>query len=258
MWWRSGCGGFGKAIWRWGRSRSWPGPLAALQGLAGRCGAAFILVAGLRDSAGSKAAATRQAAVTHSPGLAAAARSVWVLSRDPDDPLRRLFISAKNNLGAEARGYAWRLAGGKVQWEAERIEKPVAPEPARGRRLAAAFIADFLKDGPRMWGVVEFNARQAGHRPASLERARGSVAEPFKRTGTDGRWLWRLIGDERTGSEGDIADLFGSGEGIGFAGRHGRGGKSPRHSPGPAEMEPDEDDDDEEEEDDDDDEDDDD
>ena len=187
--------------------------------------------------------------MTGSPGLVAAARSVWVLTCDPDDPLRRLFMPAKNNLGVEARGYAWRLAGGKGQWEVNRVEKAGAggagsgADPARGRRLAAAFIADFLQGGPRMWGVVEFNAKLAGHKPAALERARGSVAEPFKRTG-DGRWLWRLIGDERTSSEGDIADLFGSGEGIGFAGHYGKGGKARRHSVR-AEIEPDDDEDDE-------------
>lgn len=132
--------------------------LAALQGLAARYGAAFILVAGLRESAGAKAAAggpgQAPAAGIGWPGLVAAARSVWVLTCDPDDPLRRLFMPAKNNLGAETRGYAWWLARGKVQWEAARVERAGAgrlgADPAPGRRLAAAFIADFLKDGPRM------------------------------------------------------------------------------------------------------------
>jgi len=41
---------------------------------------------------------------------------------------------------------------------------------------------------------------------------RASVAETFKRKGQEGRWLWRLIGDDRTSSEGDIADFFGAGE----------------------------------------------
>jgi hypothetical protein len=61
-----------------------------------------------------------------------------------------------------------------------------------------------------MWGVIERNAKLAGHRPATLQRVRGDVAEPFKCTGGGGRWLWRLIGDERDWSEGDIADLFAS------------------------------------------------
>ena len=41
---------------------------------------------------------------------------------------------------------------------------------------------------------------------------RSTVAEPFKRQEEDGRWLWRLIGDQRAGGEADIADLFARGQ----------------------------------------------
>jgi len=221
--------------------------LAVLQGLASRCGAAFVLVTELRESAAAKAAATGSGppAVTGLPGLVSAARSVWVLSCDADDPLRRLFMPAKNNLGTLARGYAWRLADGKVQWEPKRMERAgagrMAADPARARRLAAAFIADFLKDGPRMWGVIEAHAKRAGHKPAALERGRGGVAEPFKRTEVDGRWLWRLIGDDRTSSDGDIADLFGGDE-VGLPSRSGGGTR--RQPTRAAQVEPDDEDDD--------------
>ena len=92
---------------------------------------------------------------------------------------------------------------------------------AREKRdaLAAAFIADFLAPGPRMWVVIEKHGKLAGHKPGTLERVRSSVAEPFKRPEEDGRWLWRLIGDQRTGSTGDIADVFARGE-VGPVGFH--------------------------------------
>jgi hypothetical protein len=152
-------------------------------------------------------------------------------------------VESTNNLGNPGPGYAWRLAGGKVQWEAQRVERAAAARPdlAPGRRLAAAFMADFLKDGPRMWSAIEFNAKLAGYKPAALERARGTVAEPFKRTEADGRWLWRLIGDERTSSPGDVADFFGGDE-LGLAGPSGKGAKAPRRSPTMDEIEADEED----------------
>jgi hypothetical protein len=81
------------------------------------------------------------------------------------------------------------------------------------RRLPEVMvIADFLKDGPRGWAAVTLHGKAAGHKPGTLERVRAIVAETFKRKGQEGRWLWRLIGDDRTSSEGDIADFFGAGE----------------------------------------------
>jgi hypothetical protein len=189
--------------------------LSGLQALARECATAIVLITHLRT-----AYQKGTLAVVGADGLVAAARMVWVLTRDPHDRQRRLFLPAKNNLDGECPGFAWRLAGGRVQWEAGRVECGPAGElvdhlgRAREKRdaLAAAFIADFLAPGPRMWVVIEEHGKRAGHRTGTLERVRSSVAEPFKRQEEDGRWLWRLIGDHRTGSEADIADLFARGQ----------------------------------------------
>jgi hypothetical protein len=222
--------------------------LSALQALAERCGAAFVLVAGLRDGA-----AKGRLAVAAPAGLVSAARHVWVVARDrtaeqrpstdstsspradstslpradstslprAGSGVRRLFMPAKNNLGGESRGYAWTIAEGKVRWEAGRLGQAgffdsLVEEAGRfaGKRDAAAtgFIADFLNDGPRTWAAILLHGKTAGHKPGTLERVRAGVAEPFKRKEQDGRWLWRLIGDDRTSSTGDIADFFGAGE----------------------------------------------
>ena len=229
--------------------------LSALQDLAERCGAAFVLVAGLRDGT-----AKGRLAVAAPAGLVSAARHLWVVARDraaeqrpsadstgsadstssprasspqassarassglrpsTSSGLRRLFMPARNNLGGESHGYAWTIAEGKVRWEASRLERAgffdsLLEEASRfaGQRDAAAtgFIADFLNDGPRTWGAIALHGKTAGHKPGTLERVRTSVAETFKRKERDGRWLWRLIGDDRTSSEGDIADFFGGG-----------------------------------------------
>jgi hypothetical protein len=189
--------------------------LSALQALARESATAIVLITHLRT-----AFQKGTLAVVGADGLVAAARMVWVLTRDPHDQHRRLFLPAKNNLDGECPGFAWRLAGGKVQWEAGRVECGPAGElvdhvgRAREKRdtLAAAFIADFLARGPRMWVVIEQQGKLAGHRTGTLERVRSSVAEPFKRQEEDGRWLCRLIGDHRTGSAGDIADHFARGQ----------------------------------------------
>ena len=178
--------------------------LTALQSLARRYGVALVLVADTREGSRAPLAATLPAA------LASAARSVWVLSRDEYNEQRRLFVPAKNNLSAECDGHAWRLVDGKVQWEANAVASGCrGGAGGRAKRQAAAFLADFLRDGPRMWVVIQHCAKLAGHSPRTLERARNSVAETFKRPEGDGRWLWRLIGDTQTGSPGDAADLLG-------------------------------------------------
>jgi len=77
-------------------------------------------------------------AIIGSIGPAAAARVAWVVTKDPDDAQRWLITVAKNNLGPDRQGYAFRLVGRRVQWEsAERRRGP-------GRRRSAA--------SQRRWG----------------------------------------------------------------------------------------------------------
>ena len=182
--------------------------LTGLRELAERHGAAFILLAGTRERRGR----TRLESINN-PDLVAAARSVWLVERDPDNPRRRTFMPIRNKFSGDVEGYAWQLSEGRVQWEADRVKPPPAPiDSARAREkrdaMAAAFIADLLQDGPRRWEVIETKGKSAGHGARSLDRVRGVVAETFKQTGDQGRWLWRLIGDKRRKSEADVQDDF--------------------------------------------------
>ena len=171
----------------------------ALHALAERCGAAFVLVAGLRDSS-----AKGRLAVVGPPGLVSASRHLWVVARDhtaeqrrstdstssprAGSGRRRLFMPARNNLGGESRGYAWTIVDAKVRWEAGRLERTgyfdsLLEEGHRSvaQRDAAAtlFIADFLKDGPRGWAAITQQGKAAGHKQGTLERVRAGVAETF-------------------------------------------------------------------------------
>ena len=94
-----------------------------------------------------------------------------------------------------------------------------------------------------MWVVIEHNGKLAGHRPGTLERVRGSVAETFKRHEQDGRWLWRLTGDDRTDCEADIADLFGEPIGLVPSMRSDKLGKARNASAAAGKAEVDEEDD---------------
>jgi len=192
------------------------GLLAPLADLARRRGVAVILVTHLRKAPAPSAVH----AIIGSIGLAAAARVAWVVTKDPDDAQRRLITVAKNNLGPDRQGYAFRLAGRRVQWESGRVELSAdaaltGPLRRKGggaggvrEQLAAAFVADFLAAGPRSWGAVERAGRQAGHKPGTLERGRSQVAETFKKEGGKGRWFWRLSGDTRSEAVPDGDEMF--------------------------------------------------
>ncbi|HEX8915005.1 MAG TPA: AAA family ATPase, partial [Humisphaera sp.] len=97
------------------------GVLAPLSLLAERYGVAVVLVAHRRKSSAGSA----DESTLGSRAFTGLARAVWHLSRDPDDPGRRLLLPGKNNLAAASTGLAFRLVGGPtpaVEWE----DAPVA------------------------------------------------------------------------------------------------------------------------------------
>jgi len=193
--------------------------MVALNQMAITHGAAVVLVVGLRD----RSTRPRLADIGRTT-LVSAARSVWLLERDPANPGRRLFTPMKNSLfdvaqsrlSGAATGHAFAMAEGRVAWEAAPLA-PASPvvrldeASVREKRdaLAAAFLADFLKDGPRTWSVIEKYGKEAGHAVRALERVRGIIAENFKEPREERRWLWRLIGDKRTWSAADNHDKWG-------------------------------------------------
>src|SRR5690606_15615930 len=91
------------------------GVLAPLAEMAARHGVAIVAVTHLNKGGGS--ALNR---VIGSIAFTAAARAAYVVTRDEDDPARRLMLPAKNNLGCDENGFAYRLEGEPtphIEWE---------------------------------------------------------------------------------------------------------------------------------------------
>ena len=165
-------------------------------------------------------------------GTRGLARITWHVYADHEDEdhARRYLVQGKNNVGKRMTGLAFEIVGDKVEaddgevintcrveWSGETVELTaddlhLAEQSRVGRsgkededaaptkeQQAADYIADCLGGGPASWKTIQRGGRQAGHAAATLERARGKVAESFKAAGAaDGKWFWRLIGDERT------------------------------------------------------------
>ncbi len=147
--------------------------------------------------------------ITGSLAFVAAARAAYIVAKDQADPLRRLLLPVKNNLGEDQTGYAFRiksasLPGGiatsRVAWEAERVtvtaDDALAPAQDREERSAVDDAADFLRsllaDAPLPAKKVLAEARDAGHAEKTLRRAAKSAAVEQYKDGMQGGWLWKL------------------------------------------------------------------
>jgi putative DNA primase/helicase len=202
----------------------------------------------------SRIAARHQAAIvslTHSPkgsgskalnqfiGSAAfvnVVRAAFLVMRDPDDPDRILFLTAKNNLGKDPGGLAYRIGvrfvgehddipAPHIIWE----DKPVAitanealaavngnAQDRTATEEAADFLRELLADGPVPQKDIEAQADAAGLSWATVKRAKKIAGVKAERRGVEGergagRWYWSISGMTAGHS---IKGLRGSGENL--------------------------------------------
>jgi energy-coupling factor transporter ATP-binding protein EcfA2 len=181
--------------------------LAPLSDMAARCGVAVVAVSHLNKGGGGSDALSR---VTGSLAFVAAARAAYIVAKDPEDDSRRLFLPAKNNIGADIGGLAFRIepvsmAGGietsRIAWETEAVRNMNADDVMRPAEIredrsavedAAEFLRGLLADGPMAAKAVYREASDAGHSQASIRRAQKSAGVEVVKDGMAGGWQWRL------------------------------------------------------------------
>jgi hypothetical protein len=94
------------------------GLLAPLANLASQYHISVLSVTHLSKAMGSKAVYRAMGSLA----FAAAARAVWAITKDPNDPQRRLFLPAKLNLAQDPDGLAYRIQDGRVLWEPDPVK----------------------------------------------------------------------------------------------------------------------------------------
>jgi len=173
--------------------------LAPLAALASRRSVTVCGVAHLRKSAG---AAVHRA--IGSIAFAAAARSVWAVAQDPDDPERRLFLPVKQNLAANVGGLGFRVESPngmpRVAWEPGAVILDAntvlggfdGGEVQSDRREAESWLSDLLADGPLPARKVKSGAKAAGQAWGTVRRAKDSLGIVASKDGFSGGWSWRL------------------------------------------------------------------
>jgi len=177
------------------------GLLAPLAELAGRHRVAIVSVTHLSKSGGTKAVYRAMGSLA----FTAAARAVWAVTKDADDPQRRLFLPAKLNLATDPDGLAYRIENGRVAWEPEPVklhaDDAFAAEAgnAQGRKPrasdqqeAAEWLRSVLTAEPQPAGELIEQGEQFGFRKRTLQRAFKSLGGQSSKSDFGKGWHWSL------------------------------------------------------------------
>jgi putative DNA primase/helicase len=172
------------------------GPLASL---AADRGPTIMMLAHLNKGNVDRNAMSR---VNGSGAFVAAARSAWLVEKDPDDESgrRRLMVPLKNNVGDDKTGFAYVLEtvhltstietsrvrfDGVAQMEAAELLSRQVTSPGQLTQAdeSAEFLREFLAAGPQLSKDVARAAQAEGHSPKSIRRARERLGIFTRRSG---------------------------------------------------------------------------
>jgi len=184
------------------------GVLAPLSDLAARHKVAVVVVSHLNKGQGD--AINR---VMGSLAFVAAARAAYVIIKDSNNPLRRMFLPAKNNLGVDDTGLAYQLVGkpiSYVQWEDLPVnvsaddalsdgKNPVG-RPPDDRQEAEEWLLDILKTGGKPATEIMSESYKVGISRATLRRAKANLGILTMKVGFETGWVWALPEDAHEGA----------------------------------------------------------
>lgn len=188
-------------IHRANESRAISAPLAAI---AERHGCGMVAVRHLGKSRGGGHALN---AGIGSIDFTAAARSVLLVGRDPDNEGERGIVQIKNNLAPTGASIGFKVEGNKFDWTgvsnltAARILTSDSDHEVRSSiNEAMDFLSEMLTVGPQPTNAIKTAARQAGISNATLNRARGRLGVRAIKLGQPGterqHWVWQLPAED--------------------------------------------------------------
>lgn len=182
-----------------------------LKGLAEETGAAVLIVRHL-NKGGGKAVYRGIGSI----GFTGAVRVSLAAGRMPDDPSRRAIACVKSNLGPEPKGLEYRIepdgSTSRVWWggEVEVSADDLLAAPDRPRRSALEdaelFLADLLRDGPRLATECEREMEAAEFSEATIGRAKRALGVESRREGFQGKVWWERSDPGPAAAEESIPD----------------------------------------------------
>jgi len=175
--------------------------LTPLSKLAAKYDVAVVAISHLNKGSGSAVYRT-----TGSLAFVAAARAVWGVSRDPENPARRWLLPIKNNLGNDTTGLAYSITDGRITWEPAPVtttaDVALSPKakrsPDKESAEAEAWLKATLVPGtPTPSKSILADARECGINERRLREAARSLGVAIKKTGMNDGWTWSLPEDLR-------------------------------------------------------------
>ena len=195
------------------------GVLAPVAKLAEQYGAAVLIVAHRRKSAGFNADET----ALGSRAFTGIARAVWHLSRDPDDKRRRLLLPGKNNSAPEGDGLAFVIASDppRIEWDrdpvrmsaddglareaaSKSVDQARLGRPPAARTTATEWLSALLETGGVAVARIRAEAADAGLAWRTVQRACEDLGALRQYT-ANGGWQWRLPEPDRDGMSVDAS-----------------------------------------------------
>lgn len=179
------------------------GVLSQLAALAEDTGCTIVLLRHLNKAGGSNALYRGGGSI----GIVGAARSAFLVARDPDDPDLRYLAVTKSNLGPEPPTLAYRLVAtdlgcARVEWEAEPVPHtaaqllsgPVSEDEKSERNECADWLSGFLlaRGGSAPAADVRKAANIEGLAWRTVQRARDRAGVISERGGFQGGSLWSI------------------------------------------------------------------
>lgn len=194
-------------------------PLAAL---AEKYGCALVA---LRHLSKSKGGGDALNAGIGSIDITAAARSVLLVGKDPDDKKLRAVVQTKNNLAPEGGALGYKVEEGRFYWTGEstltagRILSAPSDEQGRGEQAEAAdYLRQALSEGPRAAKEIKAEANQVGLSEQMLRTARMRLGVRTRKEGGSfgsmgQRWVWYLP-EAEDAAEDVTEDVAGGAEDV--------------------------------------------
>lgn len=198
-------------IHRANEARTITAPLAAI---AERQGCAIVAIRHLNKSRGG---GNSNNAGLGSIDFHAAARSVLLVGKDPDDESKRALCQTKNNLAAFGEPQGYTIEGGQFFWTgtsdltAGRILSFAGDTDERDAQAEAVeFLRAALRDGERPAKELFNEAKQLGLTTHSLRAAKKHLKiKSLKKGGEFGgkgaRWMWEMPDTQDVDASADAA-----------------------------------------------------
>lgn len=179
------------------------GLLAPLAALAERRNVAVVGIMHLSKDVQRRALYRAQGSLA----FVAAARAVFVVTPEQDNPARRLFLPLKLNVAVKPPGLAFSIpydptGPSRLVWADDPVDINVedalgdsqSPGEQEERESAANFLQDLLADGEILSKDIFRLARENGFSEKAIRKARPVLGINPRKDGfgKDGRWYWGL------------------------------------------------------------------